>query len=458
MKKGLEETIKQYREKGIYPFHMPGHKRSGVCFPELEPWDYTEISGLDDLHHPDGPIRFEEERTAALYGAKRTHLLVNGSSSGILASMGALFRRGQKVLVARNVHRSVIFGLWQNGLSAEWLLPETGPCGIPGPVLPEDVEKALSADPGICGVILTSPTYEGVVSDIGSIAKIVHSHGASLLVDEAHGAHFLKMARSFPESAIRCGADLVVQSLHKTLPSPTQTALLHEGEGFAEEKRLRKHLQVYQTSSPSYVLMAGISKALHFLESKGEEAFRAYRRRLDTFYNEMEALENLSLLPREGRDDGKIVILTGSADQMDGNTLMRRLREEFAVELEMAGPGYALAMTSLMDSDEGFDRLKKGLLSLDREWERKEEALNGFGLPEKVLEVGAAMEAETATVPLQEAIGRVLADEISMFPPETPLYVPGEVLSKEGAEYLLELERKGYCLHGMEKGAVLVLC
>jgi arginine/lysine/ornithine decarboxylase len=152
------------------------------------------------------------------------------------------------------------------------------------------------------------------------------------------------------------------------------------------------------------------------------------------------------------------VILTGSADQMDGNTLMRRLREEFAVELEMAGPGYALAMTSLMDSDEGFDRLKNGLLSLDREWKRMEEALNGFPLPEKALEVGAAMEAEAEKVPLQEAVGRVLADEISMFPPETPLYVPGEVLSKEGAEYLLELERKGYCLHGMEKGAVLVLC
>ena len=205
---------------------MPGHKRQSLHFPNPYAIDITEIDGFDNLHHAEGILKEAQERAAELYGSRECFYLINGSTCGLLAAISAAAKRGETVLVARNCHKAVYHALFLRELSANYLYPVITENGIMGQITAEQVEEALSQDPTIKTVILTSPTYEGIGSDIGKISTVAHRHGAALIVDEAHGAHF-GFGAGFPENAVRQGADAVIMSLHKTLPSFTQTALLH---------------------------------------------------------------------------------------------------------------------------------------------------------------------------------------------------------------------------------------
>ena len=222
----LLEKLQEYRAEDMYPFHMPGHKRKPLPFPNPYSIDITEIDGFDNLHHAEGILKEAQERAADLYGSKECFYLVNGSTCGLLAAICAATKKRDKVLVARNCHKAVYHALYLNELQAEYIYPVITKSGIQGQIEPEQVKKALLLNPDIAAVILTSPTYEGVVSDINAIAGIAHERGIPLIVDEAHGAH-LGFGAGFPENAVRQGADAVIMSLHKTLPSFTQTALLH---------------------------------------------------------------------------------------------------------------------------------------------------------------------------------------------------------------------------------------
>ena len=223
-------------------------------FPNPFSIDITEIEGFDNLHHAEGILKESMRWAAGVYGADRTYYLVNGSSCGILSAIGAVMRPGETMLVSRNCHKSVYHGLILNSLKPEYVYPQIiEDLGIQGGISPDDVEKQLEECPEIRGVLIVSPTYDGVVSDISKIAEIVHRHNIPLIVDEAHGAHFPFGNGCFPKSALSCGADLVIQSLHKTLPSLTQTAVLHLKGNRVSRERLERCLQMYQSSSPSYV-------------------------------------------------------------------------------------------------------------------------------------------------------------------------------------------------------------
>ena len=238
---------------GMYPLHMPGHKRR-IAPAEGLPyaWDVTEVPGTDDLHDASGILADAMARTARLFGAKRTWYLVNGSTCGILAGIRALAPHGSTIVAARNCHKSVFHAAELGELDVRWSTPPVEPeFGVFGSVPPQTVERALNEAPHARCVILTSPTYEGVVSDVAAIARICHARGVPLFVDEAHGAH-LGLSPLFPGGALAAGADVVVQSAHKTLPSLTQTALLHIPEGsLADENEISRQLGIFETSSPS---------------------------------------------------------------------------------------------------------------------------------------------------------------------------------------------------------------
>ena len=276
-KMDLRERLRTYGAGNAYPFHMPGHKRQkqqGSLFPyDL---DITEIDGFDNLHHAEGILEEAMERAAKLWGSRKSFFLVNGSSSGLLAGIRAVTKRGDKVLMARGCHRAVyhaveLCGLHPVYMQAEWVEEMQ----ISGSIQPETVEKHLQEHPDCKLVILTSPTYEGVVSDITEIAKVAHRYGAYLLVDEAHGAH-LGFSKGFPDTSVHLGADVVVQSLHKTLPCPTQTAILHVCTEQVDVTEVGRQLSVFQTSSPSYVFMAEIDGCVSLLEQKRDSLFAAY--------------------------------------------------------------------------------------------------------------------------------------------------------------------------------------
>lgn len=452
----MYQQLISYGESDVYPFHMPGHKRRALPFPNPYTIDITEIDGFDNLHHAGGLIREAEERAAKLYGADRSYYLVNGSTCGLLAAICAAARRGDKVLAARNCHKAVYHAVSMQGLSVEFLYPAITRGDLQGQITAAQVEEALTKHPDIAVVILTSPTYEGIVSDVAAIAACCHAHGAALIVDEAHGAHF-GFGAGFPENAVRLGADAVIMSLHKTLPSFTQTALLHCNGGRIDTERVARYLGVYETSSPSYLFMAGMDACIDLIREQGAELFAQYRRRLDAFYRDTADLTQLHVMRREDLckeeaydwDDSKLMIYAGT---MGGEALHQELLGHYHLQMEMVSADYVLGMTSLMDTDEGMRRLVTALHEID---EKNRKTDLGGEVPEagftarmyrenpRRMQIYQALDLPYREVPFDEAVGKMAADYVYLYPPGIPLIVPGEIITEEFIRHIRECrERK----------------
>lgn len=435
----LYDKLKSYKESGIYPFHMPGHKRKDIANDGLLPYriDLTEIDGFDNLHNACGCIREVEKKAENLYCVNRAFLLVNGATGGILASIRAMTNFGDKVIVARNCHKSVYNAIELCGLNPEYILPEYDKkYGIFTSVSHQNLELLLNKNPDTKLVIITSPTYEGVVSDIKSISDICHRHGVMLFVDEAHGAHF-PFSDKFPCESVKCGADAAVVSLHKTLPSLTQTALLLTNDLYLSEK-LQENLSAFETSSPSYILMSSIENCLDFI-LKNRIDFDVYINKLLNFYNRIKSLNNLSVLYNDkdflkncfDYDFGKIVIST-AVTNISGAELAKILREKYKIETEMSYTDYVIAMTSVCDTDEGFGRLKNALFEIDNSLNKKEinyDDYNFSEVPERSFNSCRKNNYKPEKIILKNAQGRVSLEYIWAYPPGIPLIVPGEVIS-----------------------------
>lgn len=495
----LYEKLSKYGNSDFYGFHMPGHKRLLGVFDNPYRIDISEIEGFDDLHHPeeDGILTKAQERAARLYGAEETHFLVNGSTAGILSALSGCTGRNGSVLMARNCHRSVYHGAELRNLETAYLYPQQiEKLGINGVILPEDVEKELADNAlaqretgkkEIQAVIIVSPTYDGVCSDVRAIAEICHRYKKPLIVDQAHGAHF-PFSEYFPEDALHAGADVVIHSVHKTLPSLTQTALLHVQGELADRKRIREYLSVYQSSSPSYVLMASIDSCMELLERQGKALFKKHVEELSAFRESCRDLKTLFLADGENFDRSKLLVSTVRAG-ISGSELSRLLLERYHIQMEMAAPGYAVGIAGIADSREGFARLGRGLHELDSELtERvrresaggslresagsrdKEESADRAGvlfgrlrvrtaLPRLRAErtIGEAREAQTELTGLSEAAGRLSGAYIYLYPPGIPLAAPGEVLNQEALCQIERWQREGFAVHGLEEGRLRVL-
>ncbi len=460
----LYERLAAYANTDYYPFHMPGHKRSNIPFLNPYKIDITEIEGFDNLYHAEDILLKSQKRLGMLYHSRKSFYLVNGSTCGILSAAGALANPGDHVIIARNCHKSVYNAVKLFRFRADYVYPEFMQCGIQGQINPAEIEKLLNKDKNIQLVIITSPTYDGIVSDIPQIAEIVHAHHAFLLVDEAHGAHF-SLSRNFPESAVSQGADIVIQSLHKTLPSFTQTAVLHiSGEG-VNEARVKEMLSIFQTSSPSYVLMAGMEQCVRMLEVSGKELFEEYDKKLSWFYHRCEKLEHLHVLnPKDYKEyhvfdvDRSKIIISTIGTNMDGKKLYECLLNRYHLQLEMYSAQYVLAMTSIMDTQEGFERLLYALMEIDKDlstFQYKGECTEIFlkrvyKEREKVLEISDAGYYNIEEIFLKESVGKVCAEYIYLFPPGIPMIVPGEKISGELVSVLEECSSIGLNVLGME--------
>lgn len=502
----LYARLKKYGKTDAYPFHMPGHKRREMEFENPFAFDITEIDGFDDLHHPAGILKEAMEGAAALYGSDATFFLVNGSTCGILAAISAAVHPGGRILIGRNCHKSVYQAALVNQLETEYLYPdilEDFCCA--GGITAEQVEVALRQDRAgkIKCVVITSPTYEGLVSDVGKIAKAVHRHDALLIVDEAHGAHF-PFHPFFPRPALELGADAVIQSLHKTLPSLTQTALLHVKGDRISRNRVETYLRVYQSSSPSYVLLASIDQCIRFLAgSRGKEAMENYVKHLKEVRRELSGLKHIKLLGETlagshgiyALDQGKLV-LSVNGTGMPGKAFYQRLREKYHLQPEMYTDRTVTLITSVNDSRQGFDRLLEAAGEIDREsgkkieqepkrkpgrklkWETDqktdyrllEECIKMENVPaenikikqvekeeteerrrekKNKLTISQAFAASREMIPLEESPGRIAAGMICPYPPGIPLLVPGEEIALlHGAQIRAWLEQ-GIEIYGL---------
>lgn len=457
----LYGRLSAYQAGDVLAMHMPGHKRNCAQAPYLSGLgaglDITEIDGFDNLHAPQGILLEAQAHAARLWGADESFFLVNGTSGGILAALYTALRRGDEVLLARGSHKSVFHAIELCGLIPRFLLPPLmKDTGVFGSISPAQVEQALEHCPQVRAVLLTSPSYEGVISNIAEIARICHARNVLLLVDEAHGAH-LGLSDGFPDGAVHGGADLVIQSLHKTLPSLTQTAILHRCGNRIDTGRLRHALSVFQTSSPSYLLMASIDGCVTLLHEKPElltfwrENLRGFDRSVSKL-TRIQPLLRSSPLPREvfAYDPGKILL---HAAGVSGEAVMNALREKYRIELEMAAPRYALAMTGPGDTQESLMRLADALTSLETAFpvqpQKTEDAETELyeSLPVLSMPPEAALNAPKHFAAWLQCVGETAAEYVWAYPPGIPLVIPGEHIDSGLAHTLSQAARLPGRLH-----------
>ena len=457
----LEKYFQHYNEKNLLPLHMPGHQRKremGTALPYA--YDYTEVDELDNLHAPEGILQEAMNRTAAYYGCSDCFYLVNGSSSGLQAGIFTLLKEGDEVVVARNCHRSVFYALSLRKAKIHFLLPEFWEdFSCFGSISPKEVERLLREFPKSKALVFTSPSYEGVVSDVEGIARLCHENGLSLLVDEAHGAHFSpKRGTSFPESAISLGADLVVQSPHKTLCSLTQSAwILGNGERYSREK-LSFYLSVFQTTSPSYPLMLSLEKSTTLLETKGEALFSHWKEVMESFREKARTLSYFTFLWEKeeacfAMDCSKIFLRAlGIPELRLGRDLAKLLREDYGIESEMHSGENLLLMTGPFISEEELDRLFLALKDIERRFGEEKgkplrskllsSALYQFSVADNTLQISEGLK-EGEELSLRDGEGRICLEYLSLYPPGIPLLFPGEKLTAEKIQGIEALEKEG---------------
>jgi len=464
-KKTLVQKLKEYN-KTMLPMHMPGHKRNlalsgtdGYLTALGADCDITEIAGFDNLAEPEEILFDLKKRAAKLWKSEEAYPLVNGSTCGILAAIYATVPCGGNVIVARNCHKSVYNGLQIVNARVTYLLPEQEPVtGGYGRITKEAVEVAFQNVPDAKLVIITSPTYEGILSDIEGICENAHKRGVPVLVDSAHGAHL--GFGGFPKGAVECGADLVVHSLHKTLPCLTQTAMLHRNGELVSGQVIQTAINMFQTSSPSYLLLASIEGCLGLLEEREAELFGAWEEALSEFYIGAKRLQRIKVVGTlPDRDPGKIVLSTSGTD-LTGSTLMEKLRTEHCIELEMAAEQHGLAMTGPGDTKSSLARLLKALLDIDGQCKVQSGREPVYpAVPNTHVTIGEAVRAASEELPIEDAVGRIAAEHLWAYPPGIPVVVAGEEITEETIEYLTERQAHGVELHrnsGSCKGKLLL--
>ncbi|MCR5011649.1 MAG: aminotransferase class V-fold PLP-dependent enzyme [Lachnospiraceae bacterium] len=482
----LFDRIDELSGNGKYPFHMPGHKRNALLygrepssdseafFSEWYKRDITEIPGSDDLHDPSGIILDAMKRASDLYGADRSYFLINGSTSGNLVAVSAAVKPGGRILAMRSSHQSFYHAVMLRRLDVVYLDEETDEeIGAAYGIRAETVEKALDENEGIEAVFITSPTYEGFSSEIAKIADAAHKRGVPLIVDAAHGAHF-GFSSYFPRNAVNEGADIAVMSLHKTLPAPTQTAILHLTGGLVPRDKVEQFLQVYQSTSPSYLLLAAIDDCIGLTAHISENAGRAYsgaglwerfyenRRKLSEFF-EKNPLENIGIYDyftqkQNGGltripEPGKMMIV--SSDRLSGRRLSDYLLKECGIVAEMSVPEYVLLIFTVMDTDEGYERLKRALIKADSDadlWQigtERSPVKCAFACDNKAaIPIWKASEMEKRPVGYREAEGLISAEMVTVYPPGRPLFVPGEIMTADKLSYLEKAALQGCEIRG----------
>ncbi len=464
MRMRLYDILKNESQNGRAPYHMPGHKRRAEYdyLGDAALIDYTEIDGLDNLHAPCGILREAMCYAAALYGAKKSFFLVNGSTGGVLSAVYSICRGGGMLIAARNSHKSVYNAAILCGSPVYYMMPRMSDCGFALDVTPAEAEEALAAHPNAAAMLVTSPTYDGVVSDIAGIAGVCHKRGVPLIVDAAHGAHLGFLDKTV-KSPVACGADIAIMSLHKTLPSLTQTGILHVCGDLVDSDTIAQSLAVFETTSPSYVFMASVDGCLH--EMANRRLFTDWKEKIAKIHEIAAACDGVHLFIPEAvfaYDESKLILM---CDGYTGGEIADILRRRFRIEPEMTAAGYVLLMTGAGDTWEMTDSLCGVFEFFAQNPRRAEENTlksNPYQIaPDCRMKLSDAVLAKSEAIPIGDAAGRISAEFVMPYPPGIPLIAPGEGITTERIqtiEALLECGLNLLTSHGEFGGTIPVVC
>ncbi|MCR4585920.1 MAG: aminotransferase class V-fold PLP-dependent enzyme [Lachnospiraceae bacterium] len=444
----LSEKLAEYGESGRLAFHMPGHKRryrgDDPFFTGFYKRDITEIEDFDDLHDPEGILAELQQKAADYLGAEKAFYLVNGSTAGVLASVCSSVKRGGRLIMQRESHMSAYHAVMLQDITPLYLYGEHDSCGILSGISIDEIKSCGPAD----AIFITSPTYEGVVLDVKVIAEYAHSAGMKLIVDAAHGAHF-GMGGIFPQNALRLGADYETVSVHKTMYAPTQTALLGLREA-ADADTVSAYLDIFQSSSPSYPLMAGIEESIELAEKTGTEEMLDWQKLRRGIEEACRDLEHFVIKSMEGADPYKLTILMKG--HAGGCLAADILRERYDIETEMALPSYMLLILSMADEKEDYERLVRALHEMDKEAGFEADTYDGAP-PHPLIDrkPSEAFGRGFRRLLPGEAVGGISAGMVVAYPPGRPVTVPGEVITDEVRACVESLAAHGVKLRGIDK-------
>ncbi len=465
----LFDALMEYVDRQMVPFHVPGHKQGNGVDREFKNFigenpfkiDVTVFQLVDSLHHPTGPIKEAQALAADAYGADASFFSVHGTSGAIQAMIMSVVGEGDTILVPRNVHKSVTAGIILSGAVPVYMQPELDKdLGIANGVLPETVAETLRENPHAKAVLIINPTYYGVATDLKSIADIVHSYDIPLIVDEAHGPH-LKFNDKLPMSAMAAGADLCTQSTHKIIGAMTQGSLLHVRNRYVDVERVQQIMNLLQTTSPSYILMASLDTSRRQIALEGKELLDRTLELCAYVRSEINKIPGFYCFGEElvGRpgvyaiDPTKITITCRDLG-ITGFDLDMILSNKYQIQMELSDLYSVLAVGSFGDTREGMERLLAALKEISSEYmnqsSRKADFLDIPQIPKQVLKPRDAFNGQKVSVPLANSVGEVSGEFLMAYPPGIPVLCPGEVITQEIIQYVEDLKNTGLFVQGTE--------
>ncbi len=451
------DALKNSGNRPHAPFYLPGHKRGKGISPQLSDllgkevfrYDLPELPEFGNLCPPEGVMKTAQDLAAETFGADQTWFLVNGSTSGVMAAILATCRDGDKIIIPRNAHSCAIAGLIFSGAIPIFINPVYDPqFGLPYNLTPEAIAETINQHQDIKAILITSPTYEGLCADLSAIAAIAHSHHIPLIVDAAHGAHF-GFHPQFPPSPLTLGADVVIQSLHKTLGALTQASLLHLQGNRVSANALTFALQCLQSSSPSHLLLASLDAAREQVATEGETLLDHALILSEKAKIEIKTIPKLSLFapvfPQSGCDhiDPTRITIDVSALGLTGFAADEILHDDLAVTAELPTTKTLTFIVTFGNTEEDIEALIIALKQLKAQ--PTQEDLNLFSLPPlaSCISPRKAFFSAKETLPLSETIGKISAELVCPYPPGIPVLMLGETITIEALNYLQQVFELG---------------
>lgn len=460
----IVDALKKAYENPTYQFHIPGHTKGKAIFKDFKKLtgekvlniDTTdEFDNLGTLHPATGPIKEAQELAAQAFGAKKTFFLLNGSTAGNLALAMALTKKGQKVVVNRNCHRSILTGLIISGAEPIWVCPNRiEDWSVWGNIEASQIEELLKNNDDISMVWITNPTYEGVVSDIKSISEVCKKYGVPLIVDEAHGCLW-NFNKHLPETALKLGADAVVHSLHKTGGSMSQSSMLHiSKDSCLDCDAVAKALKLLHTTSPSLLLLASLDAARANLQSKsGLKLLDRAVKNAKYLRTRLDAIPNLHQLKGDFGYKTDVTKVFIKIDGLSGKRLESILEIDFGIEVESASDIGVLILCNLGNKHSDFKYLADALEKIatrdykDIYYLEKRKHMPMLE-PKIMMSLRDAFYSEKETIPKEEAVGRISAEVVAECPPGISILLPGELITEEHLPYLRDYETLEVVVNG----------
>lgn len=468
----IYEALESFRQMRVVPFDVPGHKR-GRGNPELTKFlgqqcvgvDVNSMKPLDNLCHPVSVIRDAEDLAADAFGAAHAFLMIGGTTSSVQTMVLTVCKRGDEIILPRNVHRSVINALVLCGAIPVYVNPEVDQrLGISLGMKREQVQKAIKEHPHAKAVLVNNPTYYGICSDLKAIVKMAHEAGMLCLADEAHGTHFY-FGAGLPDSAMAAGADMASVSMHKSGGSLTQSSLLLIGPN-VHAGYVRQIINLTQTTSGSYLLMSSLDISRRNLALRGREIFHQVSAMAEYAREEINDIGGYYAFGRElingdsvfDFDTTKLSVHTRDIG-LAGIEVYDLLRDEYDIQIEFGDIGNILAYLSIGDRTSEVERLCSALAEIKRRYHT-----DGTGLlnqeyidPEVIASPQDAFYAEKESLPLDETEGRVCSEFVMCYPPGIPILAPGEKITSEILDYIRYAKDKGCSMTGPEDPDILRL-